>query len=231
MAGPVGTEPRIAESGSDHGERVYARLVELFERADDRYNAGLFHFREERGRAEPPDHLTLDLKIDDKALKDILRDLYYPDSPCEFSVLPADILGQVYEQFLGKVIRLTSAHRAVIEHKPEVKKAGGVYYTPTYHVGYIVEQTVVKLRILDSACGSGSFLIAAYQHLLDWHRDWYVSDGPERHRKLLYQGPGGAWRLTTTERKRILLNSIYGVDIDPQAVEVTKPSQHGRDSS
>src|SRR5450756_2470605 len=93
---------------------------------------------------------------------------------------------QVYEQFLGKVIRLTPGHRAVVEDKPEVKKAGGVYYTPTYIVDYIVKNTVGRLleglapkqaadlRILDPACGSGSFLIGAYQCLLDWHRDWYV---------------------------------------------------------
>ena len=86
-----------------------------------------------------PDTLTPKLNIDDKALKDILKRLYFPDSPYEFSVLPAEILGQVYEQFLGKVIRLTPAHRAVVEDKPEVKKAGGVYYTPRYIVDYIVE--------------------------------------------------------------------------------------------
>lgn len=82
----------------------------------------------------------------------------------------------------------------------------------------------VELKVLDPACGSGSFLIGAYQCLLDWHRDWYVTDGVEKHRKVLYQGMGGEWRLTTKERTRILLNNIYGVDIDPQAVEVTKLS-------
>ena len=215
---------------------VYERLYALFERADEKYNSGLFHFHKEKGRAESPDELTPNLIIDDKPLKEIIRSLYYPDSPYEFSVLPADILGQVYEQFLGKVIRLTAGHRAVVEDKPEVKKAGGVYYTPTYIVDYIVKQTVgklcenkkpkevAKLRILDPACGSGSFLIGAYQYLLDWHRDWYVADGPENHKKELYQGPGGEWRLVTGERKRILLGNIYGVDIDPQAVEVTKLS-------
>ena len=50
-------------------------------------------------------------------------------------MLPADILGQVYEQFLGKVIRLTAGHRAVVEDKPEVRKAGGVFYTPDLHRG------------------------------------------------------------------------------------------------
>ncbi|MBU4372647.1 MAG: restriction endonuclease subunit M, partial [Proteobacteria bacterium] len=98
-----GIEPYGQFQGLLNGPGVYARLVEIFYRADDRYNSGLFHFRAEKERAEPPDRLTLDLAIDDKALKEIFRSLYYPDSPYEFSVLPADILGRVYEQFLGKV--------------------------------------------------------------------------------------------------------------------------------
>jgi type I restriction-modification system DNA methylase subunit len=247
-----------------NGERVYSRLCELFRRADERYNSGIFHFEKEPGR-ESPDTLTLSLNIDDKPLKEIFKRLYYPDSPYEFSVLPAEILGQVYEQFLGKVIRLTEGHRAVIEDKPEVKKAGGVKYTPVYIVENIVGSTLGKIlkgktplevmliTVLDPACGSGSFLIVAYQYLLDWHRDWYVQNlvpllqsglkpsSPEIKRLLpgvetskkgrkkepelpVYQGKGGEWKLTTAERKRILLNNIYGVDIDRQAVEVTKLS-------
>ena len=226
--------------GICNGPNTFARLRELFYKADDRYNSGLFHFRHEKSEAEPPDSLTISLNIDDKPLKEILKRLYYPDSPYEFAVLPADILGQVYEQFLGKVIRLTSDHRAVVEDKPEVKKAGGVFYTPTYIVEYIVKNTVGKLldrktpkqaesiRVLDPACGSGSFLLGAYQYLLDWHLTWYMNNDPDKWAKakkpILHCGHGGAWHLTTAERKRILLNNIYGVDIDSQAVEVTKLS-------
>ena len=226
-----------------NGQQVYKRLIEIFYQADDRYNSGLFHFKTEKNRFDVPDTLTPDIRIDDKILKDILKNLYYPDSPYEFSVLPADILGHVYEQFLGKVIRLTPSHRAIVEDKPEVRKAGGVYYTPTYIVDYIVKQTVGKLvkgkkpgprgsvsniKILDPACGSGSFLLGAYQYLLDWHRDEYIKDGPEKWARgrtpRLYQISKGEWKLTIDERQRILLNNIYGVDIDPQAVEVTKLS-------
>ena len=169
---------------------VYARLMELFREADQRYNSGIFHFQEERDRAEPPDGLTGTLVLDDATLKEIIQDLYFPDSPYVFSEIPAEILGQVYEQFLGKVIRLEEGHRAVVEDKPEVRKAGGVYYTPSYIVEYIVKNTVGRLlegrtaaqaaeiRILDPACGSGSFLIGAYQFLLDWHLEWYRSIWP-----------------------------------------------------
>jgi len=230
-----GIEPYGRLQGLCNGGSTYGRLRQLFYEADQRYDSGLFHFEDENGRSGYADRLTPGLVIDDKPLKDILKRLYYPESPFEFSVLPADILGQVYEQFLGKVIRLTAGHQAKVEDKPEVKKAGGVYYTPTYIVDYIVKHTVgrllegltpkqaASLRILDPACGSGSFLIGAYQYLLDWHLRTY-SEHPEKHRKELVQGRGGEWRLTTAEKKRILLNSIHGVDIDAQAVETTKLS-------
>lgn len=221
------------------GAEVYRRLCDVFKDADNRYNSGLFHFQNERGREEEPDRLTLDLDVDDRLLRKIVRGLYYPESPYEFSVLPVDVLGQVYEQFLGSVIRLEGGYDAVVEQKPEVRKAGGVYYTPTYIVDYIVERTVGRLledkrpgprggasriKIVDPACGSGSFLIGAYRYLLDWHRDRYLEDGPEKWTKQLYQGQGNQWYLTIEEKKRILLNNIYGIDIDPQAVEVTKLS-------
>ncbi len=218
------------------GSGVYQRLCVLFQEADERYNSGLFHFYPDKDRLENPDTLTLQLVIDDRIPKDIISSLYYPESPYEFSVLPADILGQVYERFLGKQIRLTAGGSAKVEEKPQVKKAGGVYYTPTYVVEHIVQQTLAplldrktpkeaaKLKIVDPACGSGSFLIGAYQYLLDWHRRWYEEDGPEKHRKELYRGSGGTWRLTASTRRKILLNNIHGVDIDPQAVEVTKLS-------
>jgi type I restriction-modification system DNA methylase subunit len=237
-----GMEPCGGLMALRNGENVYKRLFQLFNKADEKYNSGLFHFRKEKGR-ENCDNLTPSLQIDDKPLKEIFKNLYYPESPYEFSVLSANILGQVYERFLGKVIRLTAGHQAKIEEKPEVRKAGGVYYTPDYIVDYIVKNTVGKLvegkkpgprggvshfKILDPACGSGSFLIGAYQFLLDWHRDEYINDGPENWSKgkipRVYQSRKGEWRLTTDERKRILLNNIYGVDIDHQAVEVTKLS-------
>jgi len=281
------------------GDRTYPRLCEIFEKADQKYNSGLFHFHDEPARATPPDDLTPNITIDDKDLKYILHSLYYPLCPYEFSVLPPEILGNVYEQFLGSVITISGAHRADVVPKPEVKKAGGVYYTPSYIVDYIVKNTVGKLlgafpntlseqklalsvaewvegsdydrhceqafspersrrgsdeaisnklktknskpcpersrriktprqvanlRILDPACGSGSFLLGAYTYLLNYHRDWYVDNDPQKYTKKIYQGKGGQWYLTNAEKKRILLNNIFGVDIDSQAVEVTKLS-------
>lgn len=234
--------------GEDRGLETYGKLLslltlddiydgfcEMCNDADTKYNSGLFYFKEERGRNTSPDKLTLTLNVDNGVLRTILKRLYYPDSPYEFSVLSPEILGNVYEQFLGKVIRLTHSHMAKIEEKPEVKKAGGVYYTPQYIVNYIVENTVgnlcrgmtpnkvSKLKILDPACGSGSFLLGAYTYLLKWHLDYYSNlKDKGRLSDKIYKGKDDGWYLTIKEKKRILINNIFGVDIDQQAVEVTK---------
>ncbi len=224
---------RLRRAASD-GKQVYQELKLLFREADDKYNSGLFHFGNEP-RNSDPDRLSLTIDIGSGELQHIINRLYFPRSPYEFSVLPADILGQVYERFLGKVIELNAGGAVRIEQKPEVRKAGGVYYTPTYIVDYIVENTIgellkdkspaeaEKLRILDPACGSGSFLTGAYQYLLDWHLDYY-REHKSRYRNRTRRIAGDGIILTTAEKRRILQNNIYGVDLDQNAVEVSKLS-------
>ena len=219
---PYGTLHHATKLGN-----LYQNLFELFQKADQKYNSGLFDFKK--------DKISQDVVIDNKVIKTIINELYYPECPYEFSVLSVEILGSAYEQFLGKVIRITPAHHAKIEEKPEVRKAGGVYYTPQYIVDYIVKSTVGKLiegktpkeiskiKILDPACGSGSFLIGAFQYLLDYHKDYYSENGkPSKGKKDNPLTPEG--NLTSAEKKRILLNNVFGVDLDINAVEVTKLS-------
>lgn len=216
----------LKETLSSTGE-IYKDLFKLFKTADEKYNSGIFDFKKDR--------ISEGLNLDNKVIKTIISELYYPESPYEFSVLSVEILGSAYEQFLGKQIRISDAHRVTIEDKPEVRKAGGVYYTPQYIVEYIVNNTVGKLiekktpkeiskiKIVDPACGSGSFLIGAYQHLLDYHKDYYSQNGKLKSSgKETVLTPEG--NLTTAEKKRILTNNIFGVDIDTNAVEVTKLS-------
>ncbi len=229
-----------------NGPDIYGELVKLFRRAGKRYNSGLFNFTRDVGRPEEPDELTPALRVGDDALARILRRLYYPDGPYEFSVRPAAILGQVYEQFLGRVITLNGCHQADVALKPEVRKSGGVYYTPAPIADHILDavlsplledrspQSVAgrdsrhPLRVLDPSCGSGTFLLGAYDYLLRWYLGAYTADGAERwaggRSPRLRRGPGGDWELTAAERTDILLRHIYGVDIDPRAVEVTKLS-------
>jgi len=200
----------------------YENLLIEFKQADEKYNSGLFNFQK--------DKLSSQIKISNKTLKTIINQLYYPECPYEFSVLSVEILGSAYEQFLGKTITINSKGIAETELKPEVRKAGGVYYTPQYIVEYIVTNTIEKLclnktpsqvadiKIVDPACGSGSFLLGAYQYLLNWHKDYYLKN-PNKKNPLTPEG-----NLTTSEKKKILLNNIFGVDIDTNAVEVTKLS-------
>jgi type I restriction-modification system DNA methylase subunit len=188
----------------------YKALCQYFQEADKKYNSGLFHFTDEANRGVP-DKITQTLKIDSDIIVDIIASLY--DGRYQFGVMPTYILGSVYERFLGKEINLDGKN-VKVEDKLEVRKAGGVYYTPEYIAKYIVENTIDKnqiknnFTILDPACGSGSFLLVAYDYMLRFYQKTYKRN------------------LTIQERKQILLDHIYGVDLDEQAVEVTKLSLH-----
>lgn len=213
----------------EKSESAYVRFNQIFLNANSKYNSGLFH----------PEPWIQNLEVDDKVFQSIVNNLYYPECPYELSVMPIEILGNIYEQFLGKSIRLTSSHQAKVEEKEEVRKAGGVYYTPQYIVDYIIESTLgeklegvdlyshPKLSLLDPACGSGSFLVGAYTFLLHKYLEAYTE--PKRIDKalksgLIFQVSTNTYRLSITVKQTILLHHIYGVDIDPQAVEVTKLS-------
>jgi type I restriction-modification system DNA methylase subunit len=173
--------------------------------------------------------------IDDNAFSDICEELAHINSPYDFNLIPIHILGSIYERFLGNVIEVTEK-RAKVVQKPEVRKAGGVNYTPAYVSRYIVENTVGRLikgktpeqialmRFIDIACGSGSFLIALYDLLLRYIRDWYNAHPDRAKKDGCVLRSDGAWHLSLKQRREILLHNIYGVDIDHQAVEVCQLS-------
>ena len=257
---------------------IYDNIFDLFITADQRYNSGLFNFKK--------DVVSRNIKIDNKILRAIIKELYEGSEEeghngigYRFDIIPVEILGYAYEQFLGNVIRIDANGSAIIEPKPEVRKAGGVFYTPVEVVNYIVENTIgekikeispptpeggvntskippsgvrgldiiaeiAKLKIIDPACGSGSFLLGAYDFLLKWHLDFYTKNPkaplpkspsqPSPKGELTTPSPLGRagvglaltpiGTLTSAVKKQILLNNIFGVDIDEQAVEVTKLS-------
>lgn len=205
---------------------------DLFAKMDKTYNGSVFEKRKELDS----------VKLSNKTLHSILKTLLPENSRYNFKVIPVEILGIIYEQFLGKIV-ITTDKRASIEYKPEVRKAGGVYYTPQYIVDYIVEKTVGKtlskcktitdlmnIKICDPACGSGSFLLGAYDKLIAWTIDYYFKkikndkEITKKENELFYQDINGNIRLTAKIKRDILKSCIYGVDIDAQAVEVTKMS-------
>ncbi len=238
------------------GTNTMVFLKEEFKHYNIIFNSDLFR----------PQEWEHDLAIDFKVMCEIVLETY---NPYQFDVIPLEVLGNIYEQYLGYTIRLTD-HQVKYELKPDVRKAGGVYYTPEYIVDYIVKNTVgkllqelpaskvKKLRILDPACGSGSFLIRAYEEMLNYYRSQKKRpplrhsdpdtersevEGEESRQKRPLAPPGHSERseesrqkildlkheetelqLTIFEKSEILRNHIFGVDIDEQAVEVTKLS-------
>jgi type I restriction-modification system DNA methylase subunit len=225
----------VVEEWETHGGKfpIFDWLNDLFHKINEDFNGEIF---------KP--HLSEEIQIDSEILARIIKRLYPPQSPYRFDVIGVELLGSIYERYLGNTIRLTPK-QVRVEEKPEVRKAGGVYYTPKYIVDYIVKNTVgkviegktpkqiEKIRILDPACGSGSFLIGAFQYLIDYHTQWYL-EHPEQevrhaHPSLdfmreVHTDPDGTKRLSVYRKAKILRNNLFGVDIDPQAVEITMMS-------
>ncbi len=155
-------------------------------------------------------------KIDDDKLLDVIEQLRVPKGKAayDFKSIEADILGKTYEDFIGHIQK--GKKRFTEQEDKGKRKKGGIYYTPKYIVDYIVNNTVrehiknksfediKKIRILDPACGSGSFLRVAFDVLV------------EESQKTLKRD------LTYEEKKELLLNCIYGVDVDERAVEIAK---------
>lgn len=183
------------------------------------------------------EHPILDkptFKPNDGIFSDICERLSHVNSPYDFNAIPIHILGSIYERFLGKVITTTDK-RAKVDWKPENRKQNGVYYTPEYIVRYIVENTVGKLiegkspaqisemRFADIACGSGSFLLGVYDLLIRYHTKYY-NDQPGKAKKGDVVQRDDGLHLSLQKKRQILVNNIYGVDIDHQAVEVAQLS-------
>lgn len=217
-------DPLVALFG-DKGS-AWTDFVSTSQRLDGIYNGIVFK-----------KHAIIDnpgLKVEDTHFSEIREKLSHLNTPYDFNIIPIHILGSIYERFLGKVIT-AGDKRVRVEEKPEVRKAGGVYYTPEYIVRYIVANTVGKaiegkspdqisvMRFTDISCGSGSFLLGMYDVLLKYHQLWY-----NNHRTKAKKGDcverDGTLHLTLKKRREILLNNIYGVDIDAQAVEVAQLS-------
>ena len=206
---------------------IMNHLLDLFKEVNDDLNGDIF---------KP--HACETAEVDSGLLAEIIESLYFPKSRYRFDAIGVELLGSIYERYLGSTIRVTP-QRVKVEEKPEVRKAGGVFYTPKYIVDYIVKNTVgkviegktprqiEKIKILDPACGSGSFLLGAYQYLIDYHLKYYREHPKEAQTLHLFP----YWKISPEElalpiheKAKILRNNIFGVDIDPQAVEITMMS-------
>lgn len=193
-------------------------LVSLFHKADLKYNSGLF------------DEFLAPQLIGNisSTFWDIVRQLYYPETPYSFAVLSSDILGQIYEIFLSKRIADVNGALALVNKPENVDR--DVVTTPTYIIQEILRRAVLprvvgknlkqlcKLKFADIACGSGAFLLELFQLLCDVTLDYYIHNNPE---DLCRTGIDG-YRLPYSIKVKILTSCIFGVDKDYNATEATK---------
>jgi hypothetical protein len=168
-----------------------------------------------------------------RVLAPLAERLYSPSHARRLAAMPPENLGHLYEQALGRAVRIGAGGAVKLASATSVRRAMGVYYTPRPIVDYLVHTTVAPLfagtslrrvqdiQIVDPACGSGSFLLGVYRYLLDWYRDAYLRAGGALREQHLGRTAGG-WQIVPAERVRILERHVYGVDLDPHAVALTR---------
>lgn len=199
-------------------EKNFNDLLKKFAAADVKYNAGLFQ-----------------LPLSDKIIANchsifwqIIKHLYYPESPYSFSVFSSDILGNIYEIFLAEKLVIKDDF-IILEKKSETIEKD-IITTPTYVIREILKQTVIPrchgkndreilgLKIADIACGSGAFLLEAFQLLNDILVDYYLEADKTK------LSPTGicSYKLPLSLKKELLIRCIYGMDKDYNAVEAAK---------
>ena len=192
-------------------------LEKIIEIADKRYNSGIFKER------------NIINELDKNILKNIITDLYYPNSPYDFTVISSNILGEIYEVFISETLIVKNNEVILQAKKENLNRA--IVTTPYDVVKFMVSKSlekftnkkspeeIKKLRIADIACGSGIFLTEVLDYLINYCQDWY-----EKNKKYdnLEETYTNTYKLTYKEKKEILTNCLYGVDIDYQAVEVAK---------
>lgn len=193
-------------------------LIKKFEQADKRYNSGLF------------DQLLKDKIVENisSVFWTIIKQLYYPESPYSFSVFSSDVLGSIYEIFLSEKLTVQSGAVVLVKKPENVDR--DIITTPTFIISDILRNTVLKkcegkidkeilkLKFADISCGSGAFLLELFQLLNDILIDFYL----KKDKAKLIQTNINTYKLPFDIKRQLLLNCIYGVDKDYNAVEAAK---------
>ena len=197
-------------------KELIVEMDKLFREADKKYNSGLF-----KG-----ENILFDLN--NEIIREIVEELYYPKSPYEFNLIQPNILGEIYELFLAEQLVVNNGE--VILQGKDKNLNRDVVTTPLEIVKYMVNRVlreackdktpkeILRLRIADIACGSGIFLIEAYDWIIRYVTNWYIENDKSY---LLYVGNDN-YKLLFADKKEILEKCIWGIDIDIHAVEVSK---------
>lgn len=199
-------------------ENDFEALISKFEQADKTYNSGLFDQFLSKEIIENVSSIFWN----------IIKQLYYPESPYSFAVFSSDILGNIYEIFLTEKLTVDNGSIVLVRKPENVDR--DIITTPTYIIKDILRKTVLRkidgktheeildLKFADIACGSGAFLLELFQLLNDCLIDYYLQTDKSK----LIQTNIETYKLPFQAKIELLLNCIYGVDKDYNAVEATK---------
>ncbi|OPY25214.1 MAG: N5-glutamine S-adenosyl-L-methionine-dependent methyltransferase [Methanocella sp. PtaU1.Bin125] len=206
-------------------KKLIKAINTIFRAYDQTYNSKLFTYNPDNLEQR---HLCENLEIDNDVILEVVEGLYDSKDGVthfDFSAIDADVLGNIYEQYLSSILKTTDK-RAKVETQEAHRHDQGIYYTPTFIVDYIVKNTVgatfnkkpaelEKLAVLDMACGSGSFLLKAFDYINN-----YFDTYDEATKHMLSNKEDDERR--ATRKNNILKNNLYGVDLDPKAVEIAQ---------
>jgi hypothetical protein len=197
--------------------KVKNELLDVLKAADKKYNSGLFEDNQ------------LILELSDEIILDIIKSLYYPQSPFVFSVIEANILGEIYELFLAEKLSLSLEGTVILTKKKENINRD-IVSTPIEIVKIMVKKAlgplckgknpneILEIKVADIASGSGIFLIEVFDYLIEFVKEWYLENKPN----YLLEVGNSEYSLPFEDKRQILLSCIFGIDIDPNAVEVAK---------
>ena len=203
----------------DSPSKLKTDLQNIILKANRKYNSGLFK------------NYELITSIDDSILKEIIKSLYYPVSPYDFSVISSNLLGDIYEIFLAETLALED-NKLIIKPKASyIDKS--IVTTPNNIVKFMVDRClsdkisgkspseIKKMKFADIACGSGVFLTQMLEYIINYCEQWYIENN--KIEKLI-EIHTDEYKIKFSEKKDILVSCIYGNDIDIRAVEVAKLS-------
>lgn len=230
-----GLEPQNTLFDLSLESEIYNKLLMLFQKADEKYNSGIFHFQKESNRPDfSIDSISFTILIEDQVIKDIIKKLYSEHSGYDFSNIPTNIICQSYNIYLQQI----EAINFNTENVEKIELDTNSHTHPAI-IEYIVDKTIgscIKdrspgkrsinsINVLDLCCGSGLFLLESYQffynlYLKDYYKT-YFNNKDELPNLPIFEDENGVWQLSWNERIRILLNQVYGVDISKFAIETT----------
>lgn len=196
----------------------YQSLINKLKESDKKYNSGLFHLQ----------HIDDFISDRNSYIWTIIKQLYYPESTYSFSIFSSDILGNIYEIFLGEKITYSGGELKLIPKEENVDR--DIVTTPIHIIKDILRKTVVDYcdgksdkeilssKFADIACGSGAFLLELFQTLQDTLIDYYLVNDPSQLQPISHN----TFKLKYAVKQEVLVSCIYGVDKDLNAIKAAE---------